>query len=367
MKDSITLNRPAPRQVLGCDAHRKYSVFVGIDERGKPSPPVRVEHDRQKFRLFLRRLEPGTEVAVEATGSWYWLVDELEAAGLVPHLAQPFAAKRMGGPGSKKTDGVDARALATLLHNGTLPETWIPSAEWRDLRNLMRTRLALRQYQTCLKNRIVAAINRYGLREPEEDGDLFHHRGRMKLAHYCAKLSPHTREGVIREWGLVEELEKQIEELERQLKAELKAHPQAQQLKSLPGVGDILGATLYLEIGAVERFASAAHLASYAGLVPVVHASGGRVFHGPTSKRSNHYLRWALVEAANLAAARRKSHPQRHISRLYERLRPAKGHQKAAVAIARHLAESAWWILKKQQPYREPQPAAAAKSSSENG
>ncbi len=105
MKDSITLNRLAPRQVLDCDAHRKYSVFVGIDERGKPSPPVRVEHDRQKFRLFLRRLEPGTEVAVEATGSWYWLVDELEAAGLVPHLAQPFAAKRMGGPGSKKTDG----------------------------------------------------------------------------------------------------------------------------------------------------------------------------------------------------------------------------------------------------------------------
>jgi hypothetical protein len=44
-------------------------------------------------------------------------------------------------------------------------------------------------------------------------------------------------------------LEKQIEALERQLKA----HPQAQQLKSLPGVGDILGATLYLESGTVER------------------------------------------------------------------------------------------------------------------
>ena len=141
MKDSITLNRTAPPPGFWAVMHTaKYSVFVGIDEKGKPSPPVRVEHDRQKFRLFLRRLEPGTEVAVEATGSWYWLVDELEAAGLVPHLAQPFAAKRMGGPGSKKTDGVDARALATLLHNGTLPETWIPSAEWRDLRNLMRTR-----------------------------------------------------------------------------------------------------------------------------------------------------------------------------------------------------------------------------------
>jgi transposase len=349
---------------LGCDAHRKYSVFVAMDENGKTEQPVRVEHNRQQFRLFLRHLEPGTDVAVEATGSWYWLVDELEAAGLIPHLAQPFAARRMLGPGSKKTDVVDARALATLLRNGTLPETWIPPAEVRDLRNLMRTRLALREYQTCLKNRIVAAINRYGLREPHEDCDLFHHGGRMKLAHYSAKLSPHTREGVVREWALVDELEKQIEELEGQLKAELKAHPGARRLKTLPGVGDILGATIYLEIGAISRFPAPAHLASYSGLVPVVHASGGRIFQGPTSRRSNQYLRWALVEAANLTVMRRKYQPQRHVSRLYERLRPGKGHQKAAVAVARHLAESAWWILAKDQDYREPQPAAAAVSSS---
>ena len=160
---------------------------------------------------------------------------------------------------------VDARALATLLRNGTLPETWIPSAELRDLRNLMRTRLALRQYQSGLKNRIVAAINRYGLREPEEDCDLFHHRGRMKLAHYSGKLSKHTREGVVREWGLVDQLENQIEELEQQLRTELKKHSGAQRLKTMPGVGEILGATIYLEVGQVERFPSAAHLASYAG------------------------------------------------------------------------------------------------------
>ena len=60
-------------------------------------------------------------------------------------------------------------------------------------------------------------------------------------------------------------------------------------------------------------------------------------------------------------------YPQRHVSRLYERLRAGKGHPKASVAVARHLAESAWWILTKQQDYREPPPAVAAVSSSENG
>lgn len=368
MKETIsrTAGSEQPgRLFMGCDAHRKYSVFVSIDEQGKMAAPIRVGHDRKELRTFLRRLQPGTDVAVEATGSWYWLVDEIEAAGLIPHLAQPFAAKRMLGPGSKKTDVVDARALATLLRNGTLPETWIPSTQLRDLRNLMRTRLAMREYQTCIKNRIVAAINRYGLRELDDNSDLFRGMGRVKLSWYKSSLPPHTREGVICEWGLVDELEKQIVDLERHLKAELKLDPAARLLKSLPGVGGLLAATIYLEIGEVSRFASAQRLASYAGLVPVVHASGGRVNYGPTSNRANHYLRWAFVEAANCVAVCRKRHPQRHVSRLYERLRISKGHQKAAVAVARHLAESAWWMLTKAQEYREPQPAAAAVSSSQ--
>lgn len=182
-------------------------------------------------------------MAVEATGRWYWLVDEIEAAGLVPHLAQPFAAKRMTGVGGKKTDSVDARCLATLLRNGTLPQTWIPDSANRDLRNLIRTRLALREYQTGIKNRVIAAINAYGLREPEDDADLFRGKGRVQLAVYKSQLPKHTQEAAIRQWDRVDELENQVEELERQLKEELKPVAAAQRLKSLPGVGTVLGAT----------------------------------------------------------------------------------------------------------------------------
>ena len=200
MEDSITLQqmKDRPQVFMGCDAHRKYSILVAVDERGKASAPVRVEHDLADLRRFLRGIQPGTPVAVEATGSWYWLVDELEEAGLVAHLAQPFAAKRMLGFGSKKTDTVDARSWATLLRNGTLREAWIPPAELRDLRNLMRSRLALRQYQTCLKNRIVATCNRYGLREPDEDYDLFRGVGRYQLSKYIARLQEHTCSRAVR-------------------------------------------------------------------------------------------------------------------------------------------------------------------------
>ena len=70
MPDSITLKQmeDRPQVYIGCDARRKYSIFVAVDEKGKASTPVRVEHDRAAFRKYLRGLGPGVPVAVEAMG-----------------------------------------------------------------------------------------------------------------------------------------------------------------------------------------------------------------------------------------------------------------------------------------------------------
>ena len=82
---------------IGCDAHKQFSVFVTIDGKGKTSPAVRVEHHRQEYIDFLHTLPPGSEIALEATGHWYWMVDEMEKAGHRPHLANPTEAKKRMG------------------------------------------------------------------------------------------------------------------------------------------------------------------------------------------------------------------------------------------------------------------------------
>jgi transposase len=110
-----------------------------------------------------------------------------------------------------------------------------------------------------------------------------------------------------------------------------------------------------LEIGKVERFPSAAHLASYAGLVPRVHSSGGHTRLGQICGDVNQYLKWAFVEAGNLVVIHQKHLAGRHVVRLYQRVKRKRNYQKAVVAVARHLAEAAYWILKKQEVYREPQ------------
>lgn len=188
------------KKYIGCDSHARYSVFVGVDEKGKVGDAVRVEHGSRELRDYLSSLEKGTPVAVEASGGWYWFMDELEAAGLDARLVNPLEAKHRIG-GKNKTDKPDAKGLAILLRSGTLREVWVPPADLRDLRDLMRARLQIRSHTTVLKNRIHAALKRYGtLRDEASPGDLFSKKNRLLLSVAIGRLPEQTRCATLHEW-----------------------------------------------------------------------------------------------------------------------------------------------------------------------
>ena len=150
------------KKYIGCDMHKKYSVFAERDETGKRGRVVRVAHDNGELEAYLESLPAGTPIAIEASGGWYWLVDRMESMGLEPHLAHALHVRNQI-KSSNKTDGSDAMGLAMLLRNGTLPEVWVPSGKLRDLRGLMRCRLRMRRITAMLQNRILAALRRYGI------------------------------------------------------------------------------------------------------------------------------------------------------------------------------------------------------------
>ncbi len=108
------------KQYIGCDAHKQFSVFVAMDETGQASPPLRVEHERTEFQDFLQGLPPGSPIALETSGQWYWMVEAMEQAGHHPILVHARKAKLLMGL-VNKTDKLDAKGLATLLRNGTCP------------------------------------------------------------------------------------------------------------------------------------------------------------------------------------------------------------------------------------------------------
>ena len=339
-------------QFIGCDQHKLYSVFVAMDEAGQVGEAVRVMHDRSAMQEFLAQLPAGVQIAVETSGHYYWLVEEIEKAGHQARLAHALEVKKRIGRKGKKTDKEDAAGLAMLLRNGTLPEVWIPPGELRDRREMFRMRMFLSQQRTRVKNRIHGALSRYNVRL---SGDPYSVQWREQLRARLPELPEFTRQSVRWQLRTLDFTLAQMKQAEERLLKELADIPEVGLLKTLPGVGPILSMVLMLEIGKIERFPSSAHLASYSGLTPRVSSSGGRTHLGQVCGDVNRYLKWAFVEAANLIVTQQKKWKGSHVLGLYRRVQKKKNHQKAAVAVARHLAEAAYWILKKQEVYLPPQ------------
>lgn len=339
-------------EYIAFDSHRHYTWVEREACQGGEIQQYRLEHARGAIRQTLVGCEPGTAVAIEATANWYWIVDEIEQAGLQPRLVHPRKAKLMMGM-INKTDKLDAHGLNRLQRNGTLPTVWIPPGPLRELRELTRTRIVLVAQRTRWKNRITATLAKYGA-PPSEHSDAYAKGARAELNARLEDLPEEARWASQQMLLQLDSLSAQVEQFEQRLKELVKVTPEMQLLMSLPGVGVILAASIALEIGEIGRFPSAEHLASYAGTTPRVHSSGDRTRYGRTRPDVNRYLKWAFAEAGNSVAVNHTRCPQRHVSQLYFRLRLRKGHSRAVGAVARHPAEATFHVLKRQQAYRDP-------------
>jgi len=339
-------------EYIAFDAHKHYTWVEHLEPSTGKTRQYRLDHAPGAICRALAACAPDTPVAIEATANWYWIIDEIEQARCAPRLTHPRKAKLMMGL-INKTDKLDAHGLNQLQRNGTLPTVWIPPGPLRELRELTRVRVVLVRQRTRWKNRITATLAKWGV-PASEYSDPYGKSARKELERRLERLPAQTRWVSEQMLAQLDFLQDQIHLVEERLEALVEVRPEMQWLMSLPGVGVILAATIALEIGDVARFPSAEHLAGYAGTTPRVHSSGGRTRYGPTRPDVNRYLKWAFAEAANSVAVNHLRCRERHVSRLYYRLRCRKGHAKAVGAVARHLAEAAFQVLSRQEAYRDP-------------
>jgi transposase len=341
-------------EIIALDSHKRYSQVCVQKQDGQILCEGRIDHAKGDIRAFLSRWTEGSPVAVETVGNWYWIIDEIEQAGMQPKLTHAHKAKLMLGS-INKTDKLDARGLNKLQRTGTLPTVWIPPCKIRDQRELPRTRMVFANLRTRLKNRIHSVIDKYGLHtEFSGISDIFGKKGREQIALTIKKLPSETRytlRCLLRELNMVEG---QIQRIEKRMKKVFLQTEPVKRLMTLPGIGFILAVSISNEIGDIGRFATPQRLASYAGTVPRVHSSGGHTRYGKLRSDVNHYLKWAYSEAGNSTAVNHKRLPLRHTSKLYKRLRERKGHAKAVGAVGRHLAEASFWVLTRNEDYKEP-------------
>lgn len=339
--------------IIACDSHKRYTQVCVQDKKGRILKEGRIEHRKGEIKRFLGRYRAGTHVAVETIGNWYWIIDEIEEAGMKPKLVHARKAKLMLGS-INKTDKLDARGLNRLQRTGTLPDVWIPPMDIRDKRDISRTRVFLARERTKLKNRIHSVLAKYALHDFGGVSDIFGKRARVMVKKRFEQLPEHTRFTTECLFEELESVESQIMKIEKRMKEVFTETEDVKLLMSMPGIGFILGTVIAHEIGDINRFPGPDRLASYSGTVPRVSSSGGHTRYGPLRSDVNRYLKWAFIEAGNAICKGQRQYPGRHVVKLYKRIKVRKGRSKAIGAVARHLAEASYWVLKKRKEYIDP-------------
>ena len=321
---------------VGIDLHRKRSHVAVIDASGTRLLSRRIVNDPATFLELLAEIDGESKIALEATYGWEWLVDVLEEAGYELHLAHPLRTRAIAAA-RVKNDAVDAVTLAQLLRADLLPEAYIAPRELRDLRDLLRHRVALTQMRTALKNRAHALIARCGVQH--EHSDLFGKTGRRLLAELELREPPRRRLDSL--LALIDDFERELELVAREIDQRAKQDPCVRVLCQIRGIGRYTAMLVIAEVGDVARFRSARKLCAWAGLTPTVRSSDGKARLGHISRQGSRALRWALVEAAQTNVT--GGGPLRET---YERIRKRRGNKIAKVAVARRILTLCFYGLR---------------------
>jgi transposase len=191
-----------------------------------------------------------------------------------------------------KTDRLDARRLADALRRDSVVGIYFPPVAIRELREICRFRLAVVQIRTALIQRLRAVLLRQGLVDRRRLA-----RTRSDAWLEALTLRPERRRVSPGLRRMLTAVRAEATAVDAEVHAAPAADPIATALQQIPGIGPVLSLMIRAEVGDIRRFPTPGHLASYAGLVPRVEASAGRVRHGRITRRGSPWLRWALIEA----------------------------------------------------------------------
>ena len=332
---------------VGIDVHRKRSQVAVVNESGEVLANRNVPNGVQPILKVIGGLPPGTPAAFEAAYGTSWLVELLEGYGFTPHLVHPSRCKAIASA-RLKNDKVDAAILVQLLRADLLPEAWIAPPAIRQLRALLRHRVALVRLRTRLRNRIHAIVADDGHDRP--GGGYWSGPGRAWLA--SLGLPAVCRELVSDDLGLIDALQDRIDRLDWEIRQQARSDPRVKLLTQLPGIDPFTALVILAEVGDISRFGSARQLASWAGLTPTVRGSDRVAHYGHISTQGSVWLRWVLCEAAQTA----KRSPQ--FTATFQRIAKRRGKKIATTAVARTLLTRAWHLLADAEHVAAPQPAA---------
>jgi transposase len=323
------------------DLHSNNHVICVIDDKDNRVFESKLDNNADQtieaLSKYKRRIK---RVAIESTYNWYWLVDSLMASGYQVDLVN--TAKVVQYEGLKHTnDQYDAFHLAHLMRLGILPTGHIYQKETRGLRDLLRKRMQLVQTRS-------AAIIRFKSMIQLHTGKTISANS-IKTKKFIIPIvgDPNVQLALSSEHQLIKAIMDQVKRLEQSILNQLEPLVEFQLLKSIPGIGDILAATIWLEIGDISRFKSPGNFASYCRCVNSQRESNGKKKGENNRKNGNKYLAWAFIEAANFNVRHCEQAKQ-----FVEKKTKSRNSIVARKALAHKLSRACYWVIKNQEPFQ---------------
>ena len=339
-------------KIIGCDFHPSYQQIAMVDTETGELRERRLEHEQGEARRFYQALQgQRVRVGMEAVGNAQWFERMLAELGQELWIGDAAQIRRLVVR-RQKTDRRDAQHILQLLMDGRFPRLWVPSVAIRDVRQLLRHRQKLVEMRSQVKNQLQHLALNQGVQRKRR---LWSREGRAVLEQLPLEgWTARRRNDLL---AMLDRLEQQVGELDRAVRAEAEQRPEVRLLMTHPGVGPVVGLAYALTIGPSSRFPRGKQVASYLGLIPREHSSGGRQKLGSISKQGNTMMRTLLVEAAQTAVRF-----DEELRRDYGRLKAKKHSALAKVMVARKLAVRMYWMLRENQPYT-PHPVARMQGS----
>lgn len=328
----------------GIDLHARTLYLCVVDADGHKRLHQELKCRVDELELALAPFREGLAVACETTFCWYWLADFCHERDITFVLGHALFMKAIHG-GKAKNDRIDAEKIAALLRGGVLPQAYVYPAGMRETRDLLRRRTQLvRQRSMAMVH--IQMTNAQWLFPVDIGKRLQYASKRTDIDK--AFLNTSVQLSVESDLAGIDHCDEQIRKLELHLERSAKVDdPQSFfLLKTIPGIGKVLGLTILYEIHSVDRFPTVGQFISYCRLVKCAHTSAGKSYGTGGAKIGNAHLRWAFGEAAVLLI---RESPE--AKSFVDRMTKKHGKPKAISILAAKIARTVYHMLRRRQAF----------------
>ena len=328
---------------IGIDLAKTLFQIHGVDEHGKVV--LRTQLKRKDMAKYFANLEPCL-IGMEACGSAHYWARKLEGYGhtiklMAPQFVKPYVK-------TNKNDIADAEAICEAVSRPNMRYVSVKTVEQQAILSVHRARQGFVKARTAQSNQIRGLLSEFGIVIPQGIRSIMNQMpeiledGENGLPGMMRTLLERLTENL-------KEMNRQVEELEKQIVLWHRENEASRRLAEISGIGPITASAIVATVGRAKEFKNGRQLAAWMGLVPRQHSSGGKQNLLGISKRGDTYLRTLLIHGARavIRFAVNKAKPESWLRKLMTR----RNKNVAAVALANKNARIVWALLANNQTF----------------